>query len=444
MKRGMDKKTFAIEIKKAIYLVDGADIQGDIIDELMSKGYERGIASDIVEGNVLLDTFSTVELGVIANILHKKGGIPHIRIDKFLEEAEINTVNNYRVQKVKQTEDLLVFEDVRQVAHDIWTVVVPCQKIAELYRNHAVTYDFETQRDPKLIEVGDAIIKEANINTAAVAEIQDLLTKGLFIPNTITFNVPIYKSDSLKYDKKLNRLILTDKVLTILDGYHRSLGIVGALRENPNLDYNFEIRITNFNVDKARQFIVQEDKRNPINKEYIKSIDETDKITFIINTLNQDSSSELQGMITTENTLISSGNALVSFDIMHTTMNKLWNPNTIVESHRITTYLREFFNELVDMYPQELKTHIKESRKLSFINKESTFVLYLALASYLYGDLDWKERLHNTMPKISLNDETTKNFINTPPSTIRHGIGSYITIAENIIKGVFENERQII
>ena len=444
MKKGMDRKKFEIAIRKAIYLIEGSETQEAIIDQLVKRGYNRAIASDIVEGNAQLGIFSPTELGVIADTIYTIAEIPEANIERFLEEAEINIVKSYKIRQETEDEDLLVFEDVRQVADDIWTVVVPCKKIAQLYRNHAVRYDFETQRNPKMIKVGDSIIKEANVNSFAVAEIQDLLVRGVFIPNTITFNVPSEKADNIKFDKSKNKLILLDKVLTILDGYHRSLGIVGALRENPNLNYNFEMRITCFDTDKARQFIVQEDKRNPINKEYIKSIDESDKITVIVNRLNQDNKSELQGKIATDSTIITSGDALVSFDIMNSTIDRLWKPTTAVDGDRIFEYLRSFFNELVDVYPNELKLHIKESRKFSYINKESMFVLYLVMAKAIEKDENWKNTLRNSLSKLDIENEVINEFINTPPSIIKHNINSYIKTANNIIEGVLKNERQVV
>lgn len=439
MKRGITREKLQNEIKKAIYSLDNNNIQEEIIDKIVERGYPRGHIADIMEGNALLEPLSLLDLGVIADTIYKIGDISTIAPDLYFEDAEIERIKIHKIRAEKEDKDLLIFEDARQVMHDIWTVVVPSQKIAELYRENAVGYDFETQRDPKFIKTEDVIIKVANVNWIAVEEIKNLLIQSLFIPNTITFNVPIEDAECIKFDRNKKRLIITDKVLKILDGFHRSLGIIAALRE-VDLDYNFEMRITCFNTDKARQFIVQEDKRNPINKEYIRSIDETDRVTVVVNNLNQDNKSELKGMITTDKSLITSGKALVGFDTMHDVIERLWKLNTLVDSNKLTEYLKDFFNELVAVYPEEMKVHIKESRRFSYINYESMFVLYLVLAKKLDGNHEWVNQLHNILLKINLPNEKIEEFANTPPSTIKNTINKYIEIAEKIIEGVLENE----
>lgn len=440
MRRGITREKFQNEIKKAIYSLDNNNIQEEIIDKMVERGYSRGHIADIMEGNALLEPLSLLDLGVIAETINKIGEISTVALDLYFEDAEIERIKIHKIRTEKEDRNILIFEDARQVMHDIWTVVVPCQRIAELYRENAVGYDFKTQRDPKIIETGNTIIQVANVNWNAVEEIKSSLIQNLFIPNTITFNVPIEFAEYIKFDKNNKRLIITDKVLKILDGFHRSLGIIAALRE-ADLNYYFEMRITCFNIDKSRQFIVQEDKRNPINKEYIRSIDETDRVAVIVNNLNQDNRSELKGMITIDKLLIKSGKALVSFGIMHDTIEKLWKPVTIVDSNNITNYLKDFFNELVGIYPEEMKLHIKGSRRFSYINYESMFVIYLVLAKMLEDNNDWKSQLHNILPSINSKNKVAKEFANTPPSIIRNGINKYVDIAKNIIKGVLINEK---
>lgn len=439
MKAGQTKSKFEQKIKLAIYSISDNNIQEQIIDEIIELGGSRSQISDILEGNALLETIPLVELGVIADTMYRIADIGFLRLDIFLEEAEIDQVKKYKFPQEKENENLLVFENVTQVASDIWTAVVPAQRIAELYRNNAVGYDFETQRDAKNIKDGDSIIKVANVNWVSVEEIQEELIKGTFISNTITFNVPIEHAESIKFDRGRRILAITESVLTILDGFHRSLAIIGALRV-AKINYNFEMRITCFNTEKAQRFIVQEDKRNPISKTYLKSIDNTDKITSIVNALNQSNSSELNGMITTDTNLITSGNALVSFNLMHDIMSKLWKPVTMVDVNNISKYLTDFFNVLVSIYPKELKTHIRQSKRINIVNNEAMFVVYLVIAKKLENDKNWTNKLKNIIQVIICDDNTIQDFSNISTSTIRQSSNRYIKIAETNIKGVFENE----
>lgn len=437
MKQGKTREILQEEIKKAIYLLDNNAIQERIIKEVTKKGYSRGFISSILERNALLETLSLLDLGIIADAIYKISDINSTNLEIFFEEIEIEKIRRYKVEEKKEDKDLLVFENVMQVADDIWTMVVPCQRIAQLYRENAVGYDFSTQRESKNIKSKDTIIQTASVNWASVEEIKEQLVKGLFIPNTITFNIPIENAEDVKYDKNKKRLVILKRVLKILDGFHRSLGIIAALREI-DLNYNFEVRITNFNTDKARQFIVQEDKRNPINKEYIKSIDTADRVTAIVNNLNQNNSSELSGMITTNGALVTSGDALINFSTMYEIINALWEPTTIVEANNISEYLKDFFNEIIGLYPNEFKLHIRESRKINNINKEQMFVLYLVLAKRIENNPDWKQILQKNIFNIIIKDN--KDLVDTPPNKIKKSIKKYINISENIIGEVLNDE----
>lgn len=440
VKQGYTREGFQAQITKVLYSLDNNVIQTKIIEEIVSKGYSRGFVADIMEGNALLETLSLIDLGVIADAIYKIANIESMKLDIYLEEAEIEQVKRYKVRQEKEDKELLVFENAIQMAHDMWAVVVPPQRIARLYRENAVGYDFETQREPRNIKSGDFIIQAANVNWISVEEIKDNLVKGLFIPNTITFNVPIEFSEEVRYDSNRNQLVILDKVLKILDGFHRSLGIIAALRET-DISQKFIIMITNFDTDKARRFIIQEDKRNPINKEYIKSIDTIDRITVLVNSLNESSDSELNGLISTDNSLIRSGDALVGFNTMYDVINKLWKPVTLVETNKISEYLKDFFNEIVGCYPNEFKLQIKESRRFKIINHEQMFVLYLVLAKKLEGESNWKQELEKILNKINAKDINIVDIANTSISEIRKKMNNYIDIADKAVEEVLENDK---
>lgn len=300
-----------------------------------------------------------------------------------------------------------------------------------------LNYDFDTQREATTAQVNNSIILTPTINPQSIIEIADELVAGTFIPNTLTFNIPLENRDNFKYDRKLKRWILLSGKLNIIDGYHRYRGTITALREK-DIDYNFEVRLTNFNRDKARRFIVQEDKRNPINKEYIKSIDDSDLITQIINQLNESNRSELRGKITSDSKTISSGLSLVSFEIMHKTTKQLWNPITIDDSDELFDYLRVFFNRLIGLYPKELKTDIQGYKGRNNINDEKMFVIYLMIAKQIQNEEDWRGMLKKIMIRIENNEEILTEYLAIPLSRLKHR-NQHVKIATNIITEVTKN-----
>ena len=306
MKLNYTIEIFRERLKKAIYESSiNSRTQEEVINKIAERGYELGFISGIFEGNVALDSLSLMDIGVFALEIFNITDIGYINPSVYLEDIELERVQHY---KIDDTQDLfeypVVFEHARQIAPDIWTVAVPIQFISKLGRSNMLNYEFDTQREAKTIETDEGIILTPTVNSQSVVEIKNEIVEGNLIPTILTFNIPLVESENFKYDKKLNRWILLKGKLNIIDGYHRYLGIIAAIREREKIEFNFEIRLTNFDNDKARKFIVQEDKRNPISKEYIKSIDDADLSTQLINRLNQNNQSELKGKITTDNTTI--------------------------------------------------------------------------------------------------------------------------------------------
>lgn len=378
MKKGITRQYFQEQIQKAVLIAVDDEVKEDIVKDLKKKGYDTGLTTSVLANNHALDTLSMIDLGVFSQQIYEKTHLPMIKPTNFLEEAEIDAVKKHKREVADvDMSDLLVFENVTQLSKDMWTTVVPIQRISALYNNMAVSYDFKTQRQAKHVVLREGIIQTPDVNRSSVEEIRDKLLEYSFVPNTITFNVPIEDGNKIKFDKSKERLTIEDKVLTILDGFHRSLGIIAALQNNPQLEYNFIIVITNFTVDKARQFIVQEDKRNPISKAYLKSIDESDEYTTVVNILNEDSKSELRGKITTNHSLVASGDALVTFEFLHAIIKELWEINSFYDAETVSDFLRSFFNHLISIFPLN-------SREAEDMYKERMFVVYLIIAKRLY------------------------------------------------------------
>lgn len=420
-------------LKKAIYesTVNSKD-QHEIIAQISKRGYELGFISGVLEGNVLLDSLSLVDLGVFALEIYKISSLGYINPEIFLTDVEMDMIKKYKKDKGSVSlEYPVVFENVRQISYDMWSAIIPAKLIASLGNSNMLNYEFDTQREARVIETDEGIILTPTINTKSVNEIKERLLTGTFIQDELTFNLPYENRDNFKWDATNNRWILLNGKLNIIDGYHRYLAITAALREK-NIDYNFEVRLTNFDDDKARRFIVQKDKQNPIDKEYIKSIDESDYVTQIINQLNQNSRSDLRGKITTDRKTIYDGYSLVTFDILYKSIEKLWQPKSIGEVDNITDYLRTFYNRLMYLYPDDFSLKIRSSSKDNSLANEKMFIVYTVMAKKLENNNEWKEELKDIMKKIDINNETIKEFISTPISIVSRRFNSHFKTASNI------------
>lgn len=437
MKLGVTREHFEDQIRKGLYEAgSNRNTQEKITNKLAEKGYKIADITDMFEDNIKLNTLSLMDLGVIATVLYRELDLSYVDPSLYLTDIEIDEVKKYKFESVDNTIEFpIIFKDCLQKSNDSWITILHAKDIANLYRSSIIRYNPETQREIKKIQVKDNIIEVPNVNYSSVKEIENELIQGTFISNILTFNL---KNAEFKYDNERQKIIILNGKLDIIDGFHRSLGIIGALRKK-DIDYNFEIRFTNFDEDKAKRFIVQEDKRNPISKEYLRKIDTTDLVSKIVNNLNEDGGSELRGLITTDTKTITEGYSLVSFEMMYNTIKELWQPSTIREAENIADYLKDFFNELVFIYPDELKLYIKESRKFSQINDERMFALYLVIAKLLVNNQNLGLKLKNIIENTIITNEF-KDYIETAPSIIKNNIKSHIENITKIIEGVIKNE----
>lgn len=415
-------------LNKAIYEIGLDDeMYGKVIERMTKHGFSRGYVSGILENNVILDTLSLDVLGLLTVIVHEVSSISYIKPTIFFEDIEIQRVKMYRHEEGKALTYPVSIRDVRRVSNDMFTVVVPAKLITQLNMSNMTNYNFDTQRESTKVEMQGSIIPVPTVNWTSVSEITEELIAGTFIPNTLTFNISKDSDSEFIYNEKNKTLSLLEGKFDIIDGYHRTLAIAHASKVT-ELDYNFEIRIVNFDTDKARRYIIQEDKKNPIDSSYIKAIDTSDLNTKIVNKLNEGSSSELRGLISRDSSLIHSGYSLVSFELMHSMIKELWNPRSIIESEDIAEYLRDFFNYLISKDTEEFKPREKFPNKFNGLSDEKMFVLYLVTANKVQNEGgDYRSAIDNLLAKAKegdslisvVNSENLYNYKNRTKRAIK-------------------------
>jgi len=434
MKIGYLREDIEKELRKSIYDSElNSEFQDRIIKQLIKIGYSRGYVTGILEGNTILNSLDQIELGVIMKVIYDEAGIGYVNPKIHFEVNELRKIGEYVVKKDNQIlKHPIVLKGVDMVNEGVYKTIISTNFLVELFRSNLINYNFDTQREAREIKHSDSIMLSPTINRASINAMTDELVKGLFMPNTLTFNI-LNSRAKFKYDEKERKLYLLEGSFDIPDGYHRLLAIISASRIE-DLNVNFELRIMNFDVDRVNQFIIQEDKRNPIDVEHLKKINQGDLITAIVNRLNTNSQSELKGKITTNLEMVRSGDALVSFDIMYNAIKKLWNPATIIGSEDTADYLRDFFNRLVSMYPNEFKEHIKESRARNPINDERMFLMYIILAKKLEGNNNWKVEVKEIMNNIFENSDIFNEYLEINPSLIKRRFNKYLNMGVNIME----------
>ena len=190
------------------------------------------------------------------------------------------------------------FNNVLQINNNQWVCSLHIKDIIDLYLGQLIHYNTETQRQQTVVKTSTGSVKtKITVNQKSVKEIEKLIEKGLFISNFITINVNEDSGSSFVYDDEDSSFTLKEGHFDIIDGFHRMLAMSQAYSKNNNIDYITGVHIVAFPTDKAKRYIIQEDKKNKINKQYIKTLDGSDLINVLIDRLNETSYCETFGNI---------------------------------------------------------------------------------------------------------------------------------------------------
>lgn len=162
---------------------------------------------------------------------------------------------------------------------------ISVKELMKLRDNQLLNYNSNTQRPAKAIEVDEGYIYVPSVNMKSVNSIKELLKERLFVPNTITLNIPA--GDEYLYDSENLELIIP-KIdhFDILDGYHRFRALSDMYNLEEDFDYTMELRVISFTEDRARQFIYQEDQKNKMKKMVSQSFNTLDRSNEVVKELN--------------------------------------------------------------------------------------------------------------------------------------------------------------
>ncbi len=433
MKIGVLRETLEQEIYKSLYEVNlNRELANKILKRLTSKGFLAGHSQQIIAGNIGLELLDNVKLGIIANSFYKETHNSKLNPELYYEKETIKKIYSTKLELIEDDLKLpITFKNMTQYAPNMWVGIISLLRYVKICQAGIATYNFETQRDPAFKKYKDNVIKRININPKSVLEMKDMMLNDTYLYDDITLNILSDGSENFEFRKVMDNvgdLIFEDGTLNLTDGAHRLKAAENALLVNPNLDKYFILIVTNFDVNRANDYIRQKDKRNPINREYLETKDVTNLSNDVVRGINESSICDIKGRIVTDEFLLKETEGLTLFSIMAKTIDNLWKLETRREVRELTNYLVDFFNELVGLFPNELKNNITVSRQESFINHRNMFIYYLVIAKEIQGKYNWEEILLDILSDTDFTsnnrlwDKTIKRISETTLSTRLTGV----------------------
>lgn len=265
------------------------------IREYMYEKYNisTGTTMDMIARNILGSQTEFVLFCLIDGIdyanetNHKKEFFTEIEINRYLTERLENDTIKFPI-RIKCI----------QVASDQWIGATDTKFFMDLRKAQLIKYNANAQRVMKRIIKGESILFKLVPNKIAIKAIRVLMQKGMYIPTTITLNIP-YDSDAVFYydDKEMELVVKDIKSFDISDGYHRFLAMCEESDVNNKFNYPMEIRVINFTDEKTKQFIYQEDQKTKMAKGNSNAMNMSRPSNNVIDKLNEMSTFEFKGQI---------------------------------------------------------------------------------------------------------------------------------------------------
>lgn len=265
-------------------------------DAFTAYNIPMDITADILIGRRDVKEFPPKILFGIINV------ISPAKIEDYFTAEEIQALGNAEIES-KEAQLPYIFKDVVQIADDQWVGRIDVKTLMDLRDRQMINYKENSQRVMRHLISGGVETLRIFVNKIAVKSIATLMKSGRYIPDDITLNMPFDDADGeskFRYDEKnhtLTVLQLPNNKFDILDGYHRYLGMSQVYNEDNAFDYPMEIRITNFPLSKAQQFVFQKDQKTKMKKVEADSYDQYSVANRIVSLINGDPMCYLQGKI---------------------------------------------------------------------------------------------------------------------------------------------------
>lgn len=266
----------------------------------------KGLVSDYVCMRTALEQANEFILFILLDSLEKSTTQSKSVIDKYytIQEAQTYRKSEYKVDNIKFP---LTFKMI-QVDDFQWVGKIDIQMLMKLRKAQLINYNINTQRVMERIVKGDKEVYKISLNHKSVDEIAEEFVKNEFIPNTITLNIPLESNTDFYYNEETSQLIIKSlDYVDCLDGFHRYIAACKVSDLNPEFNYSMELRIVNWDEDRSRKFIYQEDKRNRMKKLDRESMNTNKMANIIVTRLNDSIRCNLKGMISRNNGLINFG-----------------------------------------------------------------------------------------------------------------------------------------
>lgn len=383
-----------------------------IIDIMKNHNFTPGETKKIINQSVQVEYLSKIDLCLITIATYEVTAEPIVNPENFFNEPELAEAKLYKRTK-DEFSGRMVFYDVVEIVKDKqWICAKRAYKeISKDIQEHMLTYNFETQREPLKVAIGNTIVRIPNIKPKKVSEIKDIMKTGKFLANLLTYNIRYTENPKYYYDEKNKSLIVEQDDETfcdIIDGANRIFAINDLITEEPDAEGHMIISILHVESEEAQNYVYREQKAAPIATEQLNMLNnENDymRLTKDISKTGNEMTNELFGKMAKDFDEVKLENKLVTFNTMAMALEKSFNYSNSWERKKAKDFIVEFFNYLIGYLRNKYGEDVKQIKENYTALNNNMFPGYLIVAGKLYGKSNWESKLESFLNTIDFSKE---------------------------------------
>lgn len=383
LEQNLIKPTLEIKRKRSVV----ADIKKHLLEK--HSIFEGSIQTWINNPSSLKGIDSRL-LYLFAEQIFLKSEDKSVDPSEFYTPSEIKTSRQYS-GKMYFNEEIkfpIKFKKALEVDRDSWVVMIDIKTIVNLLKSRKLHWNPESQREATYKVVNGEIVEQATFYMHNIYDMVQLLKENKLEKTQLTLNCSIGTSNDdveVSYNDNTGELLIHDGTkIDIVDGAHRIKAAELALAENPDIDFKFEVRLLNFTVPRAAEYLAQISKGERMSETKRRSMSKETNADIIVKDLMD--KSVLKDRISKKEMLTKSKKELVTYNTIVNAIQDNFEIDKKVDMYETTDYLIEFFEALLGYYENEFTVEYAKYKKESILSDNNMFSGFIILASKMKQD----------------------------------------------------------
>jgi len=373
----------------------------NITKELLNKNLDEGFTASIFKAQTPISSVNEFVLYAICKAFFKATNEEMINPERYFTKIEIEDGDKWKQEVIIEIKDEepIIFSPIIPINNNSWLTVKTISELYGMFNIRKLVYNVKTQRPLSVREVNGKIIERININNNSVHQIENMIIEDLFIPDPLTINALLNESLVLEVNEKNNNITFFSGELDLTDGWHRLRGMFKALSKNPSLgDYRVPIQLTRLTEERAKDYIHQKSKHNPISEKYTKTLDPNRLSNQVVEFLNTETKSLLRGKITKDSAMLKAKNskAVVEFNTLADTIDYTFNIKEQTDLYNANKYIMNGLNHII--------SKLKEPTEIKI------WCIYVCILYTIRDYQDWEDILDDILSNINYNIIEFKNL----------------------------------